>query len=289
VKLPNPALPPQTVPAEKLKALVLDWAGTTVDFGSRAPARAIQRVFEEIGIVLTEAETRRGMGLPKKEHIRAILSELRVREAWQALRGRLPSPFDVDKIYEAFVPLQLSCLAEYSSLIPGVVDSVQRFRERGLRIGSTTGYTRTMLDRLVETSAKGGYRPDCSISPEDVGAGRPEPFMIFENAVRLRIYPLAAMAKIGDTVADIHEGLNAGAWSIGVAATGNWIGLGYDEFQALPERERRGRISHARSELERAGAHYVVDTLAELDPILNDIDERLKIQWDSADSGKKLG
>src|SRR5215472_16756964 len=159
-------------------------------------------------------------------------------------------------MYQQFIPLQLSCLAEHSRLIPGVLNSVQRFRERGLKIGSTTGYSRAMLDLLLENSAKAGFQPDCSVSPEEVGAGRPEPFMLYENAVRLRVYPLASVAKIGDTPADIHEGLNAGAWCIGVAGTGNGIGLSYDEFRALPQSQRHSRLQRARQELERAGAHY---------------------------------
>jgi phosphonoacetaldehyde hydrolase len=259
----------------RLRALVLDWAGTTVDFGSLAPARTLRQLFARVDIPLAEDEIRRGMGLPKKDHIREILATPRVRAAWEALRGRGPAPADAEEMYRQFIPLQLACLAEHSGLIPGVLDSVQRFRERGLKIGSTTGYTRAMLDLLLETSGRAGYRPDCSLSPEDVGAGRPEPFMLYENAVRLRVYPLAAIAKIGDTPADIQEGLNAGAWSIGVAGTGNGIGLSQDEFQALPPRERHARVENARHELEGAGAHYVVNTLAELDPVLDDIDGRL--------------
>lgn len=276
MKLLNPALPPQTVPAKKLKALVLDWAGTTVDFGSLAPARTLQRVFTGAGIHLTDAEIRRHMGLPKKEHIAAIFSTTRVQEAWRALRGRLPVPADAEQVYQAFVPLQLSCLAEYSAVISGVVESLERFRARGLKIGSTTGYTRAMLNVLLESSARVGYSPDCSLSPEEVGAGRPEPFMLYECAVRLQVYPLASLAKIGDTPADIEEGLNAGAWSIGVAGTGNGIGLSCEEFQALPPGERQSRRSKARRELEQAGAHYVIDALTELDPVLDDIDARLK-------------
>jgi phosphonoacetaldehyde hydrolase len=138
-----------------------------------------------------------------------------------------------------------------------------------------------MLDLLLKKSAAEGYQPDCSLAPEDVGSGRPDPFMLFEIAVRLRIYPLAAMAKIGDTPADIQEGLRAGVWSIGVAGTGNGIGLSLDEFQVLPSSERLSRLADARHELERAGAHYVVDTLAELDPVLDDIDARLKSVSDS--------
>lgn len=276
MKLLNPNLPPHTIAANRLKALVLDWAGTTVDFGSLAPARTIQRVFESIGIFLNEDEVRLDMGLAKKDHIANILSMPRVRDAWRAVRGSPPTPDEADVLYEMFVPLQLSCLAEYSALIPGVVESVQRFRKRGLKIGSTTGYTRAMLDLLVETSAKAGYKPNCNTSPEDVGSSRPAPFMLYENAVRLQVYPIACIAKVGDTPADIHEGLNAGAWSIGVAATGNAVGLSYEEFQALPANERNLRITKARVELERAGAHYVVDTLADLDSVLDDIDARLR-------------
>ena len=275
MKLLNPNIPPHTIAANRLKALVLDWAGTTVDFGSLAPARTIQRVFENIGISLSEDEVRRDMGLAKREHIACILSMPRVRDAWQAVRGSPPTKGETDVLYEMFVPLQLSCLAEYSTLIPGVAESVQRFRKRVLKIGSTTGYTREMLDRLVEASAKAGYQPDCSVSPEDVGSARPGPFMLYENAIRLQVYPMASIAKVGDTPADIHEGLNAGAWSIGVAATGNAIGLSYEEFQALSANERDLRVAKARLELQRAGAHYVVDTLAQLDPVLDDIDAQL--------------
>jgi phosphonoacetaldehyde hydrolase len=275
VNLLNPNLPPHTIPANRLKALVLDWAGTTVDFGSQAPARTIRRVFEDVGVSLSEDEARRDMGLAKKEHIARILSMPRIRDAWRAVRGSFPTPDEADVLYQMFIPLQLSCLAKYSAVIPGVVESVQRFRRRGLKIGSTTGYTRAMLDLLVETSAKAGYKADCSICPEDVGSGRPGPFMLYENAVRLQVYPMACIAKVGDTPADIHEGLNAGAWSVGVAATGNAVGLSYAEFETLAG-ERELRVCSARAELQRAGAHYVVDTLAELDAVLDDIDTRLK-------------
>jgi phosphonoacetaldehyde hydrolase len=275
VKLLNTKLPPNTVRAGKLKALVLDWAGTTVDFGSLAPARTLQQVFAKAGIELTEAEVRRDMGLPKKDHILRIFSLPRVRRAWQARHGTAPTETDPEEMYQRFIPSQLSCLVQYSNLIPGVLDSVKRFRKRGLKIGSTTGYTRPMLDLLVENSAKSGYTPDCSLSPEDVGAGRPEPFMLYECAVRLQVYPFTAIAKVGDTPADIEEGLNAGMWSIGVAGTGNGVGLSCEEFHALPANQQRSLLADARRELQQAGAHYVVDTLAELDAVLDHIDARL--------------
>lgn len=276
LKLLNPAVPPRTIDAGRLKGVVLDWAGTTVDFGSLAPARTLQQLFARMHMTLTEAETRRDMGLPKKDHIRAILSIPRVRDEWQALRGHIPRESDVEEMYADFIPLQFSCLAEYSALIPGVVEAIQHFRRRGLKIGSTTGYNRAMLDLLVAESAKQGYFPDCNLTPEDVGAGRPYPYMMYENAIRLQVYPLAAIAKIGDTSADVHEGLNAGAWSIGVAATGNMIGLSREDFESLSERDRESRLAEARTELQNAGAHYVIDTLADIVTVLDDIDARLR-------------
>ena len=276
MRLLNPNIPPDSIRANKLQALVFDWAGTTVDFGCMAPARTLQQVFGRVGIQLSDAEVRRDMGLPKKVHIERILGNTRVSEAWRSRRGKAPSPPDVEEMYQSFVPMQLSCLGEHSAVIPGVAESVQRFRKRGLKIGSTTGYTRAMLNLLLENAAKEGYKPDCSVAPEDVGAGRPHPFMLYENAIKLQVYPLAAIAKIGDTPSDIEEGLNAGAWSIGVAGTGNTIGMPHEEFQALPEGEKLTRLDSARRELQDAGAHYVVDTLAELDSVLDDIEARLE-------------
>ncbi|MGD0903176.1 MAG: phosphonoacetaldehyde hydrolase [Terracidiphilus sp.] len=281
MKLLNPAVPPHTVHAGRLKALVLDWAGTTVDFGSLAPARTMQKLFARVEIALTEQETRQHMGLPNKEHIRGILSNPRICDAWSKRRGSVPNDADVNELYAEFIPMQFSCLVEYSAVIPGVAEAVERFRRRGLKIGSTTGYTRAMLDLLLKTSGQQGYTPDCSLTPEEVGAGRPHPFMMYESAVRLQVYPLAAIAKIGDTPADIQEGLNAGAWSIGVAGTGNSIGLSFNEFFALPEAERESRLAAARAELQNAGAHYVIDTLADVHAVLDEIDEQLKAAAES--------
>ena len=260
----------------KLKAVILDWAGTTVDHGSLAPVRTIEKVFARANLKVEEPEIRRHMGLPKREHLRAILcASGKVREEWTRLHGRPPGEADVEELYREFIPLQLSGLLEYSAIIPGVAEAAERFRRRGLKIGTTTGYTREMLDLLVEASKKAGYFADCNLAPGDVGSGRPHPYMIYENAVRLEVYPMAAIAKIGDTPADIEEGLNAGTWSIGVAATGNMLGLSYEEFQRLAPPEREARVVEARARLRKAGAHYVIDRLAEADAVLEDIDRRL--------------
>jgi phosphonoacetaldehyde hydrolase len=276
MKLLNPVLPPNTIKADRLKAIVLDWAGTAVDFGSLAPARTMQKLFGQREIELSAAEARQHMGIAKKEHIRGILNIERVSNAWKQLHGKAPGDAEVDAIYAEFIPMQFSCLLEYADVIPGVVEAVGRFRERGLKIGSTTGYTREMLDMLLEPCARQGYSPDCSLTPGEVGSGRPHPFMMYECAIRLQVYPMSAIVKVGDTPADVLEGLNAGCWSVGVAGTGNSIGLSLAEFNALSAEAKEAALTAARAELKAAGAHSVIDSVAELDPVLDAIDELLK-------------
>lgn len=274
----NPDVPRHAGYTGKLKAIILDWAGTTVDYGSLAPVRTLQQVFERADLPITEPEARRDMGIQKKDHIRAILSIPRVSDAWMSLRNHPPSESDVEALYQQFVPLQFSCLLEYSTVLPGIPEAVERLRRRGLKIGTSTGYTREMLAMLVAASAESGYTADCNLCPDDVAAGRPHPYMIFEIAVRLQVYPLAAIVKIGDTPSDIYEGLNAGTWTVGIAATGNMNGLSREEFSTLSPGQQQSRLAVARAELQKAGAHFVVDAAAEVDAVLDEIDARISAQ-----------
>lgn len=260
----------------RLRAVAFDWAGTTVDHGSLAPVRTLQRVFDEFGVPVSEREVRHHMGIAKRAHIAAIINTPRVSTEWRKLRGNTPAEADVDKLYSRFIPLQFSCLSEYSSVLPEVPAAVDAVRKRGLKVGTTTGYTRQMLHVLVEKAAAENYSPDCSLTPEDVGAGRPLPFMLYEIAVRLQVWPLSSIVKVGDTVADIEEGLNAGTWTVGVTRTGNTIGLSLPEWNALDPEDRQFRLADAGRTLEAAGAHFIIEDLSELEEVLNRIEARLQ-------------
>ena len=259
----------------KLEAIIFDWAGTTVDYGSLAPVRVLVQVFSSNGVPISDQQARRDMGLLKRDHIERILNEPEVARQWTLRRGCPPSRDDVDRLFEEFIPLQMKCLAEHSRLIPGTRELTARLRARGLKIGSTTGYTRPMLDLLLECARAQGYLPDASVCPDDVGGGRPKPWMCYRLGMEFKLSASAACVKIGDTPADIAEGRNAGMWTIAAAATGNEIGLSEDQFNALSSAERKQRLGTARDNLLQAGAHYVVDSVAQCEGILDEIERRL--------------
>ena len=262
--------------ASKLQAVILDWAGTIVDFGSRAPVMALQTVFARAGVPVTMAEVRQAMGLAKKAHIRSILNIPRVRDAWIAAYAAAPGESSVDQLYAEFIPSQIQVLREHSCLIPGAAEAVQRMRSRGLKIGTTTGYNRAMLDYLLGSAAKQHFVPDCALCPDDVPAGRPRPWMCYRAAIQLEIYPMSSMVKIGDTPVDIEEGRNAGMWTIGVTRTGNEVGVREEEWMALTGAERERLLASAEQRLGDAQAHFIAPSVADCDSILDEIDARLR-------------
>jgi phosphonoacetaldehyde hydrolase len=257
----------------KLRAVILDWAGTLVDYGSRAPVTALQSVFTPAGVPITVAEARESMGLAKKAHIRSILEIPRVRAAWISKHGVEPTEQDVEKLYAEFIPNQIRVLERHSRLIPGVADAVARMRARGLRIGATTGYNRAMLDYLLERSATQGFTPDSALCPDDVGAGRPMPWMCYLTAIRLEVYPMSAFVKIGDTPADIEEGRNAGMWTIGITRTGNEVGLTEEEWLGLAQADRERLLRAAKKRLLDSGAHFIAESVGECDSIIDEVEQ----------------
>lgn len=259
----------------KIQAALLDWAGTTMDFGCMAPAVVFVKVFERAGVPITMDEARAPMGAHKRVHIQKITEIPAVRARWETKHGRPPGEKDVDRMFADFVPLQLACLSEYSALISGTLEAMETLRARGIKIGSTTGYLREMTEINLRDAKRQGYEPDSTVCASDVPAGRPYPYMCLQNVINLQVSPIEACVKIDDTIPGIEEGLNAGMWTIGLAVSGNEIGLPLKEWQALPEGEKQTRRQRAYERMRRAGAHYVVDTIAEMLPCFDDIESRL--------------
>lgn len=258
-----------------VKAILLDWAGTTMDYGCYAPAVVFIEVFKRKGVPISVEEARAPMGAHKKVHIRKISQLDDVQRRWQSTHSRPPGEADVESMFQDFVPLQLACLADYADLIPGTLEAVADFRKRGLRIGSTTGYTTEMMAILQKEANARGYEPDSTVCASDVPAGRPEPWMCTQNAMNLRVYPFEACVKVDDTLPGIEEGLNAGMWTIGLAKTGNEVGLNADEIAKLEPDVLQSKLDRAYSRMRQCGAHYVVDGIWNVPSVLDEIGARL--------------
>jgi phosphonoacetaldehyde hydrolase len=258
-----------------IKAIVLDWAGTAVDYGSFAPTNVFLRLFENHGVKITPEDARSGMGLMKKDHLRTILARPAVVEAWQDAHGAPPSEDDIETLFLDFIPLQYSVLKDFAKPIPGLLDAVSELRENNCKIGSTTGYIRSMMDILAPEAEKYGYTPDCIVCPDEVPAGRPYPWMCYQNAICLNVFPMQAMVKVGDTLVDIEEGLNAGMWTVGISLTGSLLGMTESQVNALSTEEREIARKRIETQLYQAGAHVVIDGIWDLPRAIHEIEYRL--------------
>ena len=259
-----------TSPTNRFDAVIFDWAGTTVDYGCFAPVAAFQETFRQFGMDPTMAETRAPMGMLKWDHIKTMLAGERLNAEWKSLHnGAAPTDADVDAMYAIYEPKLLSILDQYVDPKPGVLDTVAQLRASGLKIGSTTGFNDVMMTIVVPGAAANGYSPDHWVTPDSTdGHGRPWPFMIFENMKALALNDVRRVAKVGDTVSDIKEGLAAGTFTIGVVEGSSVMGLSQTEFDALTDAARDAERARVRKVFVDAGAHAVIDTMAELPALL---------------------
>lgn len=257
----------------KIEGVILDWAGTAVDFGCFAPVKVFVDIFRNAGIDVTMEEARAPMGMLKIDHIRAMLSMPRVSGLWEEKYGRAFNEEDVERLYGEFEPALMASLSTYTDPIPGVIETVKELRGRGLRIGSTTGYTAGMMEVVVSNAERKGYRPDVFFTPDDThSCGRPYPYMIYRNMEHLKLSAAWKVVKVGDTASDIKEGVNAGVWSVGVAVGSSEMGLSHEEFESLSESERAEAISRTRQTFIRHGADFTIDTMRDLPALIERID-----------------
>lgn len=258
-----------------LSAVVFDWAGTTIDHGSQAPMGVFVKAFAQFGVAITVEEARGPMGMAKRDHIRTLLNQPRIAAAWNAAHGADPTEADIDAVYAVFVPMNVAVVADFADLIEGTADIAARIRARGLKIGSTTGYIREIMAPLLPLAAAQGYAPDNLVCAGDLAEGRPTPLMLYRTFLDLGVWPAWTVVKVDDTEVGVAEGLNAGCWTVGVAMTGNVFGLNPAETEALSadEYHRMRELAYAR--LTRAGAHFVIDSIADLEPVLDEIEGAL--------------
>lgn len=259
---------------KKIECVIFDWAGTTVDYGCFAPVAAFAQAFKALELDITTEQVRGPMGMTKINHIRELFKLEAISNQFQQKFGRNWTEEDVIQMNKTFEKHLFASLSEYTTPIPGVIDLVSELREKGLKIGSTTGYTRAMMDIVEPQAAAKGYQPDCCVTSNNLPAGRPSPYMIYQNMIHLKVENPLSIVKVGDTIADIKEGVNAGVWSIGVILGSSEMGLNIEETLAMDRHFLHKQMKQVRYKMYRAGAHYVIDTLKDLPYIIDIINNK---------------
>lgn len=259
----------------RLEAVIFDWAGTLVDFGSFAPTQVFVEAFAQFGMTVTLAQARGPMGMGKRDHIRTLCNVPAIVEQYIKRFDHAPSDDDVTTIYDYFLPMQLEKVAQYSAPIEGAIATLAHARGRGMKLGSCSGYPASVMQRVRAGAAAQGLNVDYCIASDEVPRARPWPAMALQNVVHLGISDVAACVKVDDTAPGIEEGRRAGMWTVGLLLSGNAAGLTHAQYQAQDEQQRQAARARADTELAAARPHYTIDTIADLPAVFDDIDQRL--------------
>lgn len=259
-----------------IKGIIMDWAGTTVDYGCMAPVHVFLDIFRAIGIEPTMDEVRAPMGYLKRDHIKAMLDMPAIGEAFQAINGRAYHDADVDRLHDQFEPKLLSILHRFADPLPAVAETIAELRKQGYAIGATTGYNDAMMSIVAKVAEQNGYAPDYWLTPDSVGGkGRPYPYMIFANMIQLNMGMPYQVVKVGDTASDMQEARNAGVWAVGVVRGSSMLGLTEQEAAGMDAAELAQRMEEAKRSFMASGAHAVIEDMSGLPGVIAAMNESL--------------
>ena len=274
-------LPKVGLNVSKIKSVILDFSGTTVDPYVIAPAITFVEVFKKHGISINMDQARAPMGLRKDIHIEKILKNPEISNKWIEVYNRPFNKNDIINIYNDFIPLQLECLPKYSNLIPGTENSLNKLKKKyDLSIGVTTGFSQEMCDIIINNTKKQDFIPDSYVGGDAVSNNmgfRPSPFMIYENMKLLGTWPPKSVIKVDDTVSGIEEGINAGCWTVGVYKYGNYVNLNsLDEANIINKNVLKHKEDASKNKLIASGADFVIPDISYLDHVVEIINSKLK-------------
>lgn len=270
---------------KSIKGLILDNSGTFVDPFVIAPAMAFVKVFKKFGIDISMEESRIPMGIKKDLHIKKLLEIPSIQNKWINNYYREPNDEDITNIYREYIPIQKKILPEYCNLLPKVVETVNMIKQKGIKIGSTTGFSREMLDCILENIKTTELTFDSTVAGDDLDnsnihiGSRPYPFMIYKNMEKLNISDINTIVKVDDTITGIQEGLNAGCWTIGITDYSSYMNIdSLNQWKNMSTLEKYNKKKYVRDKFKKeSNAHYIINEFDELIPVLEDINLRLNL------------
>ncbi|CAN1527615.1 COG0637 Predicted phosphatase/phosphohexomutase [Caulobacteraceae bacterium] len=252
----------------QIKAVFFDWAGTMVDFGSRAPVLAMQSAFLACGVEVSEASVRAHMGKAKRDHVMSMFTDADVSSRWIKVKGSHPGDAEADALMIELEPAMAREAAKASKLIPGAKKVFDDLVASGIKVGSSTGYTHTMMAEVVRLAADQGYHPQTILCAGDTSEGRPAPFMLWQAMINLGVWPARNCVAVDDAPVGILAGREAGMWTVGLAGSGNALGLDEEAYVALDPTTRIEKLKSASAGFVEAGADFIIATIADLPGVL---------------------
>lgn len=223
-----------------IEVVVLDMAGTTIrDDG--AVVAAFITAMHRLGI--TETDPRFG---PAIAYVRDTMGRSKI-EVFRHIFGDESQAIKANALFEDAYSTWL--VADGAQPIPGAEATIQVLRQSGMKVCLTTGFSAATRDQLIQNV---GWQllVDLALSPGEAGRGRPHPDLVLRAALELGASDVRAVAAVGDTTSDLLAGWRAGAGVVAGVLTG----------------------AHSRAQLESAPHTHILDSIADLPAVLNDLD-----------------
>lgn len=217
--------------------VVFDIAGTTVE-DDNAVNESFQAALAKAGLTVAHDVVNARMGLAKPQAIREILDEVTGSASHE----------QVEAIHSDFVSLMVQYYETTPTLreVPGARQAFEALHQAGILVALDTGFSRPITDIILRRLGWQEGVLDATVCPDEVEAGRPQPFMIRHLMARLGVTDNARVAKVGDTPSDLEEGTNAGC-SYVIGVTGG---------------------THSRAQLEPYPHTHLIGTVAEIPKLL---------------------
>ncbi len=186
----------------QIDLVIFDIAGTTVN-DEDGVNRYVRAALENVGLATTREAVNEVMGIPKPQALRHLIEQ---SDRPEELLSRL------DAIHADFVARMIRFYRTDPTVheIAGTGDTFRRLRAAGIQIALDTGFTRVIVEVLLDRLNWKNRLVDATVSSDEVPRGRPHPDMIHKIMAQLGVTDPRRVAKVGDTPADLQEGASAG-------------------------------------------------------------------------------
>ena len=223
-----------------IQLVVFDMAGTTVD-EQNLVYKMVHAAIEQAGFSVSfEDVLLHGAGKAKLQAIQDILS---------LKYGASLAEAEALSIHQNFKVLLKQAYQVYQAKPqPGAPQIFEELRARGIKVVLNTGYNRETAEHLLnQLGWVPGLEIDQCITADDVERGRPHPDMILQAMTQFYLDDARMVAKIGDSIIDIEEGLAAGCSIVAGITTG----------------------AQTEDQLQQANPTHIIHHLEELLPIID--------------------